>query len=70
MEKVETWKHWPMFSSLDALYLQNFNVDGFFWKKSFDGVFSFYKECYCFYNQLPSFVFNQLWPKNSKIAEN
>ena len=48
--KNETSKDWRTFSSLDATYSENINIDSFSWQNSCDIDDLVYKECSCFFN--------------------
>ena len=68
-KRIETWKNWRRFPSLDMIYSKNpttFKVDSFSWQKSFDIVFVACNKCSCFWINYQFLFFNsQLWPKKT-----
>ena len=59
--RVEKDWDWRKFPSLDITYSKNpatFNVDSFFWQKSFDIVFVACKKCSCFWIKYQILFFN------------
>ena len=55
-KRIESWKHWPIFSSfmdaIDSKNLLNFNMDTL----SFHTVILVYKRCFCFWIKCQIFV--------------